>query len=228
MFKLFNQFLTGVKIQTYNFLNADDSTTIKKIKPVGRITLDEDITCGKEKILSKDEEKQMKIDTLLYIKHMKNTYHKYVDESKFNKDLYDKFIEKDNFDNGETAFDDDDDIRIFDRYILDYIKNRNNISTYMQCKNKSIRTVTKLEELEEIRSKDIIDILFVMDMSDKDIFTYCYNILKSNTNSTTAKSIVLSMVLKMNKDYVRIRINSNKSNNFYHPHLVLENIIQNK
>lgn len=225
MFKLIDRFLTCVKVKTYNYLNTDITNT-RRIKPIGRITLEEDLTGGKAKILSKDEEKQMKIDTLLYIKHMKNTYHKYTDKSKFNQVLYDKFVEDDSFDNGETAFDDDDDVRIFDRYILDYIKNRNDIMTYMLCKNKSIRVVTKMEDLEEMRSKDSIDILFVMDMSDKDIFTYCYSILKSYTNCTTAKAIVLSLVLKMNRDYVRIGINPKISHKFYHPHLVLENMIQ--
>ena len=227
MFRLFNQLLTGLKVNVYNYLNGDENA-MKKFNSIGRINIEDDITRYRDKILNKEEEKKMKIDTLLYIKHMKNTYYKYTDKSKFNKDLYDKFIENDNFDSGDTAFDDDDNVRIFDRYILDYIKNRNEILTYLQCKNKGVRIVTKLDELEELRSKDTIDILFVMDMSDKDIFSYCYDILKNNTNCTTAKAIVLSMVIKMNQDYVRIKINSCTSSNIYHPHLVLENIIQEK
>lgn len=228
MLKLFNQLFTSLKVNTYNFWNQHENAGKNKFKSIGRINLEDDITKLKEKILSKEEEKKMKIDTLLYIKHMKNTYHKYADKTKFNEELYNKFIENDNFDSGDTAFDDDDNIRIFDRYVIDYIKNRNDILTYLQCNNKSIRIVTKLEDLEDIRSKDTIDILFIIDMSDKDIFAYCYDILKNNTNCITAKAIVLSMVIKINQDYVRIKINSCTSNNIYHPHLVLENYIQDK
>lgn len=210
---MFGKYFQKVKIFAYNFLNQKE----KKTYPTTvRENLDE--------LSHNTDDKQLKINTLLYIKQLKNTYYKYTDKTKFNKELYDNFVKEDNFDGGETAFDDDDNVRIFDKYILEYIKNRNDIITYIQCKNKDIIIKTKMEDLKDIRSsEEKMDLLFVIDMSDKEIFKYCYELVKNQSNITT-KAIALSMVYKFNNEYVRIKINSKSGT--YHPYIILENSLQ--
>ncbi|WP_396189547.1 hypothetical protein, partial [Flavobacterium sp.] len=101
------------------------------------------------------DDKQLRIDTLLFVRQFKNTYYKYTNKEKFNVELYNTFIDDKNFDGGLTAFDDDDEgnsVRIFDKYILEYIKNRNDVITYLQCKNKDVVVRTNLEQLGDFKN----------------------------------------------------------------------------
>ena len=184
----------------------------------------EDIEFDNKYVLNSNiDEKQLRIKILLYIKQIKNIYYKYTDTTRFNKILYDSFVDEDNFDGGNTAFDDDDNVKIFDKYIIDYIKSRNEIITYLQCKNKHINFNKKLTDLNDIRTiVNTIDIVFIMDMSDKDIFDYCYSLVKDNTNCITAQAVLFSMVFKYNDDYVRIKLNSYKKSARPHPYLIIE------
>ena len=139
-----------------------------------------------------------------------------------NESLYNTFIKEDHFDGGDTGFDDEENIRIFDKYILDYIKSRNEIITYFQCKNKVVNLKTKLEDLRDFRSSDEEkDILFTIDMNDKDIFNFCYEAKRNIKDYNVTKGIVLSMVFKLGEEYIKIKLNSFK-NPEHHPYMMLE------
>jgi hypothetical protein len=217
MFKFCKKLFTDSQVYAWNFINNPQEN--KKYKKT-ELLLNDDV------VISPEELKKLRINIILYIKQCKNTYFKYTNKEIFNKELYDSFIDNEHFDGGNTAFDDEDNIRIFDKYILEYIKSRNEIITYLQCKNKIVNLRTKLDDLRDFRSSDVEkDILFVIDMSDKDIFNFCYDAKKDIRDNNVTKSIVLSMVFKLGTEYVKIKLDSSK-NKEYHPHMMLESCIQ--
>lgn len=211
---------------TYNYLNADSNKSSDKIYQNFQTfhnfqnfqSEDED----NRQILNIDD-KQLRLDILLYIKQFKNTYYKYTNKSRFNPELYNTFIKDDQFDGGATAYDDDDDIRIFDKYILEYIRYRNDVITYIQCKNKEIVIKTKLEDLTDMTPAiDTVDVLFVIDMNEKDMFTYCYSLLQKSGNILMIKNIVFSIILKYQGEYIRMKLSAFNKNKNTHPYLILE------
>jgi len=217
----FKNILTNTKILLYNTLHGSGTDIPKRYHTT--FVNDDEIEDSFNNSNKDIDEKQMRINILLYIKQFKNTYYKYTNTEKFNEDLYKSFIDENNFDGGETGFDDEDSVRIFDKYILDYIKNRNDIITYLQCKNITVYQKTKMIDLRDLKtSAKEMDILFVIDMPDRDIFDYCYSLVKKNTNCINTKAITLSMVFKFNNDYIRIKLNAYKTNINLHPYLVLE------
>lgn len=223
MLNYFNKLATPVKVYLYNAWHSDWLDQDKPLKKYSNLS-DELTTTH---TMNKEELKLARINTLSYIKQCKNTYYKYTHNKLFNQQLYDSFVEESHFDSGNTAFDDDDNVRIFDKYILEYIKNRNDVMTYFQCKNIKVNTKTNLEELTDFRAKaDEKDVLFIIDMTDKQIFDYCFEIQKNCCNSNETKMIVLSMVFKYQSEYIRIKLNSHRMNTEYHPYLVLENCVK--
>ena len=173
-----------------------------------------------------EELKNIRINILLFIKQCKNTYYKYTNRENFNAELYKSFIDEDNFDGGETGFDDEDNVRIFDKYILDYIKSRNEILTYFQCKNIKVNLKSKISELRDIKfSQEEKDILFVIDMTDKDIFKYCYDAKKNIRDTNVTKGIILSMLFKLGEEYINIKLYTYKHPQ-HHPQMILESYMQ--
>lgn len=223
MFQYFSKLYESVKIYAYNYLNSDETNTSQKIYPPLQV---EEL---ENKIIIVDD-KRLRIDILLYIKQCKNTYYKYTNKSKFNPDLYNTFVNEEHFDGGATAFDDDDEnVRIFDKYILEYIRHRNDMITYLQCKNKEVVLKSKLEDLAELKdnaSSNSIDVLFVMDMHEKDMFTYCYSILQTTGNILMLKNIIFSIIVKYQGEYIRMKLCAYSKNKNAHPYLILERFIR--
>jgi len=218
MLKYCNKILTSAKVFAWNLIhNPQENKTYPKTE----------LLHEEEVIIPLDELKKIRIDILLYIKQCKNTYFKYTNKDKFNQELYNTFIKEDHFDGGDTGFDDEENVRIFDKYILDYIKSRNEIITYFQCKNKVVNLKTKLEDLRDFRSSDEEkDILFTIDMNDKDIFNFCYEAKRNIKDYNVTKGIVLSMVFKLGEEYIKIKLNSFK-NPEHHPYMMLESCMHN-
>ena len=217
MLKYCKKILTDAQVYAWNFINNPQEN--KKYKKT-------EMLLNEKVIIPPEELKKLRINILLYIKQCRNTYFKYTNHEKFNQELYESFINDDHFDGGNTAFDDEDNIRIFDKYILEYIKSRNEIITYLQCKNKIVNLKTKLEDLRDFKSSDVEkDILFVIDMSDKDIFNFCYEAKKDIRDSNITKSIILSMICKLGTEYVKIKLDSSKNKECY-PQMMLESCIQ--
>jgi hypothetical protein len=199
MFRYFGKLYDDAKIYTYNYFHQEKpSKTYQTLQPED----DDKIDCINNNI----DDKQLRIDTLLFVRQFKNTYYKYSNKDKFNPELYNSFVDDKHFDGGPTAFDDDDNVRIFDKYILEYIKNRNDIMTYMQCKNKTVELQTKLDNLKDIKcsNNEIIDVIFTIDMNEKDLFNYCYSIIQKTGNIAMIKNIVFSIIIKHNGQHIRM------------------------
>ena len=224
MFKYISKWIEDAKIYTYNYFNGNIKDTQTYPKLLAEYNKDETVPDAQDVIL---DDKQLRIDTLLFVRQFKNTYYKYTNKQKFNVELYNSFVDDKNFDGGDTGYDDDDkDVRIFDRYILEYIKHRSDILTYMQCKNKDVVLKQKLEQLEDAKtSGQTIDVLFSIDMSEKDLFNYCYSIIQKNGNVSMIKNICFSLILKFQGEYVRVKLSAFTKNKNNHPYLILERFL---
>lgn len=126
--------------------------------------------------------KTEKIQLLLEVRHIKNIYYKYSGNILFRQELYDTFLVDNDFDSGISAFDDDTDIRIFDKYILNYIATRKKFLQNILDEGNSYQLYISSSDLEEHPLDAKYHILFIMDMTDKKIFEYCYNIYTINTS----------------------------------------------
>ena len=142
-------------------------------------------------------------------------------------ELYNSFIDDKNFDGGITAFDDDDqDTRIFDKYVLEDIKHRSEVITFLQCRNKDVIIKHKLEQLNDIQhSGSNMDIVFAIDMTENDLFTYCYSIIQRNGKISMIKNIVFGLILKYQGEYIRINLSAFTKNKNNHPYLILERFL---
>lgn len=210
-----NNIIQNIKIYTYNYLHKDDNYYYNYNNANDTFNYNEDVII---------DDKQHRINVLLFIKQLKNVYYKYTNKEKFNIELYNTFIDDKNFDGGITGFDDDDDIRIFDNYVIEYIKNRNNVITFLQCKNKNIILKEDLKLLNDVKKfPDIKTVLFVIDMSEKELFNYCYSIIQNINNIFLLKDIIFSIIINYDGQYIRTNIKSMKKTN--HPYLILERLL---
>jgi hypothetical protein len=219
MFKYFYKLYDDIKVYTYNYLNGNEN-----IQSYPKLLMEDEEDF---KVCNNIDDKQLRIDILLFVRQFKNTYYKYTNKEKFNPELYNSFVDDKNFDGGLTAFDDDDgDTRIFDKYILEYIKNRGDVLTYLQCKKKNVILKFKLEQLNHVvQYKEDVDIIFAIDMGEKDLFNYCYSIIAKTGNVSVIKNIVFSIILKYNDEFIRIKLSAFNRNKNSHPYLILERFI---
>lgn len=209
--------IQNTKINLWNYFNAEQQST-KKYYRHARIYYDNFTNTSNNNIVIDD--KQSRINTLLYIKQVKNTYYKYENIELFNPELYNIANDDDNFDGGLTAYDDDDEnIRIFDKYILEYIKNRNDLMTYLKCKDKNIKITNDLHTLDKH------SVLFVIDMCEKELFNYCYSFIQKIDNVHILKDIIFSIILNHDGKHVRINISNFQVVNNNHPYIIIENIL---
>lgn len=225
MFKFLSSAYDNARIYAYNLLNYENKDNNGKIACRTVIDIeDTDIENNNNKVIN---DKQLRIDTLLFVRQFKNTYYKYTNKEKFNQELYNSFVHEEYFDGGITGFDDDDNIRIFDRYVLEYIKNRNDLITFLICKNKEVVIKTTLEQLNDIHTSQShnIDIIFAIDMNEKDLFNYVYGIISKNGEISMIKNIVFSLICRYKGEYIRIKLSPYTSNKKNHPYLILESFL---
>lgn len=137
--------------------------------------------------ISVSDTKSERVYLLLQIRHIKNIYYKYTNNALFRQDMYDTFLTDTDFDYGNVAFDDEEDnIRIFDKYILQYIELRKEFLQGLQ-KYELYESVGKLEERTV---DDNHHILFIMDMTDKRVFEYCFSNMKVNVVDALFSAII--------------------------------------
>jgi len=222
MSKYLEEIYKYIKITNHNYWHKNDNDNDKIYK---NLEIDDTSLIKSARPLQIDN-KELRLNILLYIKQYKNIYYKYTNKDKFNSDLYNSYINDDSFDDSLTAYDDDDsNIRIFDKYIIKYIKKRNDIITYLQCKNKNVILHTVLDNLKNINNGETFDILFIIDMPERDILSYCLNILNNSGDMGLLKTIIFSMILNINNNNTRIKIESDSKDTIEHPFVVLENYI---
>jgi hypothetical protein len=99
--------------------------------------------------------------------------------------------------------------------------------TYLQCKNINIELQTKLDDLKDIKcsNNENIDVIFTIDMNEKDLFNYCNSIINKNGNISMIKNIVFSIIIKYNGEHIRIKLGAFNKNKNNHPYLILERFI---
>lgn len=138
-----------------------------------------------------------RIHLLLQIRHIKNIYYKYTNNPSFKNELYESFLTDTDFDYGLSAYDDNEDVRIFDKYILQYIEKR---KEYLQNLEK-YHLYVSTGHLEEHPSDSDYHILFIIDMTDKKIFEYCYNMYNISPNDFKIINTIFSAIIykDMNK-----------------------------
>lgn len=165
-------------------------------------------------------DKQLRIDTLLYIRQVKNTYFKYTNNSLFDPQLYNIFIGDDNFDGGDTAFDDGNETRIFDGYVIEYIRSRSCAIEHIRNNHPGVSFVDGMDALDENSA------LFVIDMKDKELFRYCFSIVESSLNTYKLKDIIFGLMFKRNCHYIRTNISSFDVEKNNHAYLIIENLLK--
>jgi hypothetical protein len=214
MINYIKNYINNIKLINYNFFkkNLDikekyivDLEIIEEKKDIEEILInikEEDI------LINNSNDRQLQINILILIKIYTNTYYKYTNNEKFNNKLYNIFINNKFIISNLTEYNNDK-INIFNKYIIEYIKKRNNVIKYLQSKNKIINLKNNIELLNNINtSNNYIDILFILDMSIKDIFLYCYFLLNKNKDIMNIKNILLSIVIKYNNQEIRLKVDS--------------------
>lgn len=166
------------------------------------------------------QDKQRRIDTLLYVRQVKNTYFKYAKMDLFDPQLYNLFVGDENFDGGDTAFDDDSDTRIFDEYVIDYIKNREAVLMYLKERHSDVAIVDTMDAMND-RS-----VMFVIDMKNKELFQYCYSVIGNSSNTYKLKDIIFGILLKRNGTCIRTSITSFEAGGNNHAYLIMENLLK--
>ena len=83
---------------------------------------------------------------------------------------------------------------------------------------------TELEDLTDISNavNNTVDVLFVMDMNEKAMFSYCYSILQNSGNILIINNVIFSIILKYKGEYIRMKLSAYSKNKNTHPYLILE------
>lgn len=207
MINYIKNYIKNTKLINYNFLkkNIKDLEIIEKKKDIEEILInikEEDI------LINNSNDRQLQINILILIKIYTNTYYKYSNNDKFNDKLYNIFINNEFIISYLTEYNNHK-INIFDKYIIEYNIQKNNIIKYLKSKNKTVNFKNNFESLNNINtSSNYIDVLFILDMSIKDIFLYCYFLLNKNKDIMNIKNILLSIVIKYNNQEIRLKVDS--------------------
>ena len=180
--------IKNTKLINYNFLkkNIKDLEIIEEGQDIEDIIInikEEDL------LIQNSNDRQFKINILILIKIYINTYYNYSN----NKKLYNIFINNKFIISYLTEYDNNK-INIFDKYIIEYNIQKNNIIEYLKSKNKTINLKNNFESLNNINtSNNYIDVLFILDMPIKDMFLYCYHLLNKDKEISNIKNILLQM-----------------------------------
>jgi hypothetical protein len=207
MINYIKNYIKNTKLINYNFFkkNTKDLEIIEEKKDIEEILInikEEDI------LINNSNDRQLQINILILIKIYTNTYYKYSNNEKFNDKLYNIFINNEFIISYLTEYNNDK-INIFDKYIIEYNIQKNNIIKYLKSKNKTVNFKNNFESLNNINtSSNYIDVLFILDMSIKDIFLYCYHLLNKDKEISNIKNILLSIVIKYNNQEIRLKVDS--------------------
>jgi hypothetical protein len=207
MINYIKKYINYNNLINYNFLkkNIKDLEIIEEKKDIEEILInikEDDI------LINNLNDRQFQINILILIKIYTNTYYKYSNNEKFNNKLYNIFINNEFIISYLTEYNNDK-INIFDKYIIEYNIKKKHIINYLKSKNKIINFKNNFDSLNDINSSNnYIDVLFILDMSIKDIFLYCYFLLNKDKDIINIKNILLSIVIKYNNQEIRLKVDS--------------------
>ena len=203
MINYIKNYIKNTKLINYNFLKKN----IKELEIIEEEQYIEDIIINikeEDLLIQNSNDRQFKINILILIKIYINTYYNYSN----NKKLYNIFINNKFIISYLTEYDNNK-INIFDKYIIEYNIQKNNIIEYLKSKNKTINLKNNFESLNNINtSNNYIDVLFILDMPIKDMFLYCYHLLNKDKEISNIKNILLSIVIKYNNQEIRLKVES--------------------
>ena len=211
MINYIKKYINYNNLINYNFLKKNININVKDLEIIEEKKDIEEILINIKEddiLINYSNDKQLQINILILIKIYKNTYYKYSNNEKFNDKLYNIFINNKFIISYLTEYNNDK-INIFDKYIIEYNIKKNNIINYLKSKNKTINFKNNFDSLNNINtSNNYIDVLFILDMTIKDIFLYCYDLLKKDKDIDNIKNILLSIVIKYNNQEIRLKVDS--------------------
>lgn len=138
-------------------------------------------------------EKELRINILLEIKNIKNTYYKYMYDSKFSEKLYNGILQETEDENGVLV---SNNSTIYDSDIIKYINCRKEL--FENTKNSYILK-KNIEDLYKLDSKDSKNILHIIDLNERETFNYCYDIIKRSDKNIIRDLLFTVIINKTNK-----------------------------
>jgi hypothetical protein len=137
--------------------------------------------------------KELRINILLEIKNIKNTYYKYIYDSKFSEKLYNGILQETEDENGVLV---SNNSTIYDSDIIKYINCRKEL--FENTKNNYILK-KNIEDLYKLDSKDSKNILHIIDLNERETFNYCYDIIKRSDKNIIRDLLFTVIINKTNK-----------------------------
>uniref|UniRef100_A0A6C0J2V4 Uncharacterized protein n=1 Tax=viral metagenome TaxID=1070528 RepID=A0A6C0J2V4_9ZZZZ len=156
--------------------------------------------------ISDKNDKELRINILLDIKNIKNTYYKYTYNKKYSDKLYKDILKETEDENGVLV---SNNSKIYDSDIIKYIECRKEL-----FENKNYVLKKNLEELSKLDSLDSKNLLYIIDLNEKEIFNYCYDIIKCYDDNIV-KDLLFSVIIynsniinkyQIIKDYEKLKI----------------------
>ena len=138
-------------------------------------------------------DKELRINILLEIKNIKNTYYKYIYDSKFSEKLYNGILQETEDENGVLV---SNNSTIYDSDIIKYINCRKEL--FENTKNSYILK-KNIEDLYKLDSKDSKNILHIIDLNERETFNYCYDIIKRSDKNIIRDLLFTVIINKTNK-----------------------------
>lgn len=156
--------------------------------------------------ISDKKNKESRINILLEIKNIKNTYYKYTYDKKYSEKLYNDILKETEDDNGVLV---SNNSTIYDSDIIRYIECRKEL---FENKNYSIKK--NFEKFYKLELNDSINLLYVIDLNERELFEYCYDIIKKYDDNIV-KDLLFSVIInnckkidkyQIVKDYEKLKL----------------------
>ena len=153
-------------------------------------------------------DKQLRINILLEIKNIKNTYYKYINNSKYSDKLYNNVLQETEYEDGILV---SDNSTVYDNDIKKYINCRKEL-----FENTKRRYIIKknLQDFYMINDGNENNILYIIDLEERDMFNYCYDYIKRDDKNLVRDlffTVIINNVKKIEryvivKDYEKLKL----------------------
>ena len=153
-------------------------------------------------------DKQLRINILLEIKNIKNTYYKYINNSKYSDKLYNNILQETEYEDGILV---SDNSIVYDNDIKKYINCRKEL-----FENTKRRYIIKknLQDFYMINDGNENNILYIIDLEERDMFNYCYDYIKRDDKNLVRDllfTVIINNVKKIEryvivKDYEKLKL----------------------
>jgi hypothetical protein len=158
--------------------------------------------------ISEKVDKESRINILLEIKNIKNTYYKYTYDKKYSEKLYKDILKETEDDNGVLV---SNNSNIYDSDIIKYIECRKEL---FEDTKKTYTIKKNFENFYKLETIDSINILYIIDLNEREIFEYCYDIIKRYDDNIVKKllfSVIINNAKEINKyeiikDYEKLKL----------------------